>query len=999
MLPSPPPAGAVPSATLAAPSPGPEPPGGAHPDFAAMPVPVTHAPPLHASPPDADALLRLVDEVVRELQPGTTRHASLDSALDRELGLDSLSRVELLARIERRFALRLPTEVLAAADTPRDLLRALAQAARTPAPPSRATGGAADAHTADTDAGAAQAGASEPAPASAAPRFPESAATLVEVLEWHVDRHPGRTHVRFLVDDEHAETLSYGQLHEAAMRLAGALVALGVRPGDCVALMLPSGLDFFRCLFAILFAGAVPVPMYPPARPNQIEEHLRRQAGILRNCEARVLITFERVRPLARMLAGLVPTLAHVGTPAALGAAIETARARPLPPQPLRSAALGLIQYTSGSTGDPKGVALSHANLLANIRAWGRAAAVVPQDVCVSWLPLYHDMGLIGTWLGSLYHGCTLVLMSPLDFLARPERWLWAIHHYRGTVTAAPNFAFELCVKRLADTALDGLDLSSWRLAANGAEPVNPETLARFAAAFARYGLDAHSLMPVYGLAECAVGLCVPPPGRGVVVDRVRRASVRLGARVEPATADEADTLRLVSCGPVLPGHALRVVDGEGHPLPERCVGEVEFRGPSATAGYYRNPAATAALIRDGWLATGDHGYLAEGELYLTGRAKEMIIRAGRNLYPYDLEQAVGELPGVRKGCVAVFGTHAPGEADERLVVVAETRVRDAQTRAALEARITAAAMDELGLAPDVVVLAPPHAVLKTSSGKIRRAAIRDAYLTGTLGAPSRATWLQVLRLQLASLAGRARCAALAVPGQLRAAWAWSAFALLAPLATLAILALPRLGQRWTVCHRLARLHARLCGCALQVQGVERLPASGCVLVANHASYIDGLVLAAALPRPVRFVAKAELRDNRLLRPLFERMGAHFVRRFDAGHGVEDADTLAAGAGTGAPLLFFAEGTFSARPGLQAFRLGAFQAAARQRLAVVPVALAGTRAVLPDGSWRPRPGPLAVTICAPRYPAGEDWHDLLALRDTVRADILAHCGEGDATRD
>lgn len=944
------------------------------------------APSAHAHPPDAEALLRLIDEVVRELQPGATRRASLDSPLDRELGLDSLSRVELLARIERRFVLRLPTEVLTDAETPRDLLHALTQAARVPTPSPR---------SADMEGGMPppRPSAPEPATAGATPPLPESAATLVEVLEWHVARHPERVHVRFLVDDAHAETLTCAQLHEAATRFAGALVALGVRPGDCVALMLPSDLDFFRCFFGILFAGAVPVPMYPPARPNQIEEHLRRQAGILHNCEARVLITFDRVRPLARMLAGLVPTLAHVSTPDALAA---SGRA-PLPPQPLRSAALGLIQYTSGSTGDPKGVALSHANLLANIRAWGRAAALGPQDVCVSWLPLYHDMGLIGTWLGSLYHGLPLVLMSPLDFLARPERWLWAIHHYRGTVTAAPNFAFELCVRRLADTELDGLDLSSWRLAANGAEPVNPHTLARFAAAFSRYGLDAHSLMPVYGLAECAVGLCVPPPGRGVVVDQVQRSSVRLGTQVRPATND-SDTLRLVSCGPALPGHALRIVDADGHPLPERCVGAVEFRGPSATAGYYRNPAATAALIRDGWLATGDHGYLADGELYLTGRAKEMIIRAGRNLYPYDLEQAVGELPGVRKGCVAVFGTLVPGEVDERLVVVAETRTSDPQTRAALEARISAAAMDQFGLAPDAVVLAPPHAVLKTSSGKIRRAAIRDAYLAGTLGAPSRATWLQVLRLQQASLAGRARRAAEAVPHQLRAAWAWFAFMLLAPIATLAILVLPRLEQRWTACHRLARLHAWLCGCTLRVEGVEHLPAKGCVLVANHASYIDGLVLAAALPQPVRFVAKAELRDNRLLRPLFERMGTHFVRRFDAAHGVEDADTLAAGAGTGAPLLFFAEGTFSARPGLQAFRLGAFQVAARQHLPVVPVALAGTRAVLPDGSWRPRPGALAVTVCAPHQPDGEDWHDLLALRDAVRGDILAHCGEGDATR-
>ena len=286
------------------------------------------APPAQASPLDADALLRLVDEVVSELQPGTTRRASLDSTLDRELGLDSLSRVELLARIEHRFALRLPTEVLAGAETPRDLLRAMSQAPRAPTPPARPPGGAPGAHPTDADGGAPPLVSPLPMTEGAPPALPESAATLVEVLEWHVARHPGRTHVRFLVDDDHAETLSCGQLHEAATRFAGALVALGVRPGDCVALMLPTGLDFFRCFFGILFAGAVPVPMYPPARPNQIEEHLRRQAGILRNCEARVLITFDRVRPLARMLAGLVPTLAHVSTPDALAAAGNT----PLPP-------------------------------------------------------------------------------------------------------------------------------------------------------------------------------------------------------------------------------------------------------------------------------------------------------------------------------------------------------------------------------------------------------------------------------------------------------------------------------------------------------------------------------------------------------------------------------------------------------------------------------------------------------------------------------------------
>src|SRR5690606_38768279 len=236
----------------------------------------------------------------------------------------------------------------------------------------------------------------------------------------------------------------------------------------------------------------------------------------------------------------------------------------PTPPAPLPAAApnaLALIQYTSGSTGDPKGVELSHANLLANIRAWGGTVGLSSTDVCVSWLPLYHDMGLIVAWLGSLYHACPLVLMSPLDFLARPERWLWAIHHHRGTVAAAPNFAYELCVKRLADVPLDGLDLSTWRLAANGAEPIDPDTPARFAAAFARYGLRPETLTPAYGLAEATVGLAVPPPGRGTRTDRVERERFQRDRIATPADADDARALRFVSCGPPLPGHELRVVD------------------------------------------------------------------------------------------------------------------------------------------------------------------------------------------------------------------------------------------------------------------------------------------------------------------------------------------------------------------------------------------------------------------------------------------------------
>ncbi len=583
-----------------------------------------------APPSEAARLLALVDRLIEEVQPGTQLRATLDSVLDRDLGLDSLARVELLARVEAEYGLRLPSATLATALTPRQLLAALESAGLPPAP------------------------AAAPQQRESAPQLsegqPDTQATLLEVLHWHVARHPDRPQVIFYRDEQSTETLTYAGLAEAAGRIAAALVAGGLQPGQCVALMLPSGLDFFRCFFGILFAGGIPVPMYPPARPAQLEDHLRRQAGILRNCQAPVLITSELVRPLARLLGGLAPELRHVLLPAQLLAAA------PLAPRQAGADDLALIQYTSGSTGDPKGVALAHRNVLANIRAWGGAVALSSTDVCVSWLPLYHDMGLIVAWLGSLYYACPLVLLSPLDFLARPESWLWAIHRHRGTVAAAPNFAYDLCVRRLEGRALEGLDLSSWRLAANGAEPISPDTFERFAACFARYGLRREILTPAYGLAEATVGLAVPPPGRGVQVDRVAREPFMTQGLAEPAAEGDAQALRFVSCGPPLPGHLLRIVDDSGQPLAERRVGHLEFRGPSATRGYYQNPAASAGLFDGDWLKTGDYAYLAGGEVHITGRSKDLIIRGGRNFYPYDLEQAVGELPGVRRGCVAVFG-------------------------------------------------------------------------------------------------------------------------------------------------------------------------------------------------------------------------------------------------------------------------------------------------------------------------------------------------------
>ena len=415
-----------------------------------------------SAPDHAAQLLSIIDALVAEVRSGGRVKAALDSALDKDLGLDSLARVELLTRIEQAFAVRLGDEVLGAAETPRDLLAAIAAAA----PAAAAAAGAQTAWQ---------------APEPAAEGNPDSAATLVEVLQWHARRHPERPHVLFQRSATETETLSYGELLAAAREVAAGLREIGIRPGQCVALMLPTGLEFFHSFYGILLAGAIPVPIYPPTRPGQIEDHLRRQAVILQNCEAAALISFDAARIAARILSGLVPTLRAVTTPQELRA--PGSAAAPAADHRGQGCEIAFIQYTSGSTGNPKGVTLDHGNLLANIRAWGQAVELTATDVVVSWLPLYHDMGLIGAWLGSLYHACPLILMSPLDFLARPERWLWAIHQHRGPVTAAPNFAFELCLRHLDPTRLQWQDPSPWRYSSNGSEPVGAETLVRFAAA------------------------------------------------------------------------------------------------------------------------------------------------------------------------------------------------------------------------------------------------------------------------------------------------------------------------------------------------------------------------------------------------------------------------------------------------------------------------------------------------------------------------------------
>jgi 1-acyl-sn-glycerol-3-phosphate acyltransferase len=925
---------------------------------------------------DASAkVLEVVRELVAQSQPELAARArvALDSRLERDLALDSLARLELALRVERALGVRLPENLVAEAETPGDIVAAVTRGTATPAAARVAP------VVVPAAAGAPVAG------------RPDDAATLIDVLEWYASRYPDRPHATFLVSDEAEETLTYGELRTRARRVAAGLQRAGLQPREAVAIMLPSGLEFFAVYYGILMAGGVPVAIYPPFRMATIEDHLRRQAGILANAVAAMLVTVPEAKLLARLLRADAPSLRHVLTAKELER--ETAAPAPYPASPQD---IAFLQYTSGSTGNPKGVVLTHANLLANLRAMGKAAGAGPDDVFVSWLPLYHDMGLIGAWMGSLYFAMRLVLMSPVAFLSRPARWLHAIHRWRATISAAPNFAYELCASRLDAADLEGLDLSSWRWAFNGAESVSADTLERFAARFAPYGLDRRSIAPVYGLAECALDLAFPPSRRGPLVDHVDRDALMHTGRAVPVAADHPDAAKIVANGRALEGYAIRIVDGAGRVLAERVEGRVEFKGPSATSGYYRNPEATAAL-RDGeWLDSGDLGYLAEGELYLTGRAKDMIIRGGHNIYPYELEDAVGALPGVRKGCVAVFGAKGADAATERVVVLAETRETDAAKRDALRAAINNLAVDLIGGPADEVVLAPPHAVLKTSSGKIRRSATRDAWTSGLVGAKASAAWVQVARLAARSAAARTWRWIGSLAHYAYGAWAWTAFALAALAGAFTAFCVPGMARRRRVMRGIIRALALVIGVRFVVEGAERLPKGAFTLVANHASYIDPFVLGVAIPRDLAFVAKGELRGHWLFGPALARLGTRFVERFDVGRSIDDARGLAAAAGAGESFAFFPEGTFRRAPGLLAFRSGAFLVAAHNGMPVVPVTLVGTRGLLPDKTWIPRPATVRVLVGAPLVAKGSDWEAATKLRNAARAAILAACGEPDA---
>jgi len=534
-------------------------------------------------------------------------------------------------------------------------------------------------------------------------------ATLVDCLA-RQQRAPEETAYCVESLDQPPLVVTWASFMQQAARAATGLQQLGVGHRGRVMIILPTGADFLNAFWGTLLASATPVPAYPPVGFAQLPTFADKLAGMAEMVGARVAVVPEALRAvLAPGGQGRVGDLTLV-TPEEI-MAVAGRRDAVTPPPPVADD-LGLVQFSSGSTGDPRAICLTHGNLLSNIRAFLARIGMRPGDVCVSWLPLYHDMGLIGSMIGTILSGTRLVLISPLDFLRRPLFWLQVMSRHGATLSVAPQFAFNLCARKVRRAELVGVDLSPLRVLLNGAEPVQAAGVAAFRARFRAAGLHSGVVIPCYGLAEGTLAVTMRRPGQ-----RLRRASL----------PDAAGAI--VCVGPPMNETEVRIRDQQGAWESDGSIGEICLRGPSACAGYLSAGGRQPSVDADGWLSTGDLGFLDRGELFVTGRLKDLVIIGGRNFYPQDLESVAGEVPGLRPGRAVAFGVTDAQLATQALVVVAETL--DHATAGAAATALRRRLLERFGVTPQDIVLVPRGSLPLTTSGKLRRVQTRIEYERG----------------------------------------------------------------------------------------------------------------------------------------------------------------------------------------------------------------------------------------------------------------------------
>jgi fatty-acyl-CoA synthase len=548
----------------------------------------------------------------------------------------------------------------------------------------------------------------------AGPR-PEGPRTLAEAVE-SLDRDDqGLT----FVENGEEKFLGFATLNRSSAELGAKLAGLGLRKGDRAVMVVASQYEFIQLFLGAVRAGVVPVPLYPPFVLGELDAYLAGLDRILRITDARVLLTSAPIIPFLEQLESDVRRLTFDD----VEASEEQGDLVAVGPDDL-----AFLQFTSGSTAAPKGVMVPHRTLIENATKIGAHLGISPErDRGVSWLPLYHDFGLIGFTVTPMLRQTSIWYLAPLDFARDPTSWPELIHRVGGTAGSAPNFGYELVARRATEEQLERWDLSGWRIAACGAETIRPETLERFARKFEPAGFSRRAFLPCYGLAEATLAISLWPveePPRTVTID-----AEALRERGQAVLDDAPEAVEVMSCGPPLPDHEVAILDPQGNPLPELHEGEIAFRGPSVTDGYFENAEATAAVFEGGWLRTGDLGFLHEGEVIPTSRKKDLIVVSGRNYHPHDVEWCAGEDAGVRGGGAIAFAVAgAIGEAAV-LVVEARPEVDHEELRRRLASRVRS----RLGLTLKEVVVVGRGELPKTSSGKPRRAELRGRYENGEL--------------------------------------------------------------------------------------------------------------------------------------------------------------------------------------------------------------------------------------------------------------------------
>jgi acyl-CoA synthetase (AMP-forming)/AMP-acid ligase II len=543
---------------------------------------------------------------------------------------------------------------------------------------------------------------------------------------------------RFVTPSEEATFYPYQDVLRRAQQAAATLQARGLRRGDRVALILSTSIEFFDALLGVQLAGGIPAALYPPFRLGKLDEYFARLRKMLSKVGARFLITEGRIKRLLGPGVVGVESLEEVLEAKDLQSG--GGRWQPVDVDPAEPA---FLQFSSGTTVEPKAVMVTHTNLLANLTMMERCLVYRDESEidngCVCWLPLYHDMGLVGCLYLGMYYPGTVTYMGPDTFLARPAIWLRTLSRYRSAISPAPHFAYSLCATKIKDEEMDGVDLSHWRAALNGAEPIESDGIQRFTERFARWGFQATAMTPVYGLAEAGLGVTFTGLDDLPRFTEFSREGLWNGGAAHPGPGR-----RIASVGRQLPGVEVAIFDDLEQPVVEGGVGRIWVKGPSITKGYWESPELTANMIHGDWLDTGDLGFFYEGELYIAGRAKDLIIIRGRNYAPQEMEELLLDVEGVRKGCVAAVSTLIEGEG-EQLIMLAEKDPRSKRPEEEVRAEISHRILKGLSLKPRDVELLEPGTLPRTSSGKLRRSEALRQFLAGELVAPEKVNALKLL--------------------------------------------------------------------------------------------------------------------------------------------------------------------------------------------------------------------------------------------------------------